>query len=635
MKRILLIFSSLIMAYGTVSAQCAACTPVDCSIDKPAGGLCTKLPDDTAGQNYNEVISFYMPNTLTDTTTLAQCGGCSSVTLRRIDIVGIQGLPPGMTWTASNNGSYDVAGGTQFGCVTFCDTPVAPGIYYITVNLLADVTANGIPVLGSVDANDQVQQYRDTIEIFAGTSTCPGTFSLGSGPCITSSCGAISVDLDATLSNASCPSLISYSWDLGNGQTSNLKSPGTVNFSVPDTYAIKLTTTFYTYKLKQVFAQITGGYCPDSEEPVCAFFDPDPYIRINLLNFNSRGSGDNQNSITITNLDSLVIPVGNCADQLEIQVWDEDTGPPQGTNPVGSQDDNTGAHLIVPAIGDVSSTQNNSSVRATFDTIAANSVTETIYIIVHPSPPSPVLALDNDSICNGDSTILSTNNISGAGYQFQWYLNDTIELPSGDSAVYVKLPGSYTNKITDLSTGCSAISSAPIVLERGTNPPASANILFNGTQLFLSPFPNGMSAEWYYNGNLVPGQTGKFLPNLGDGDYTAVLYNTSFPDCRRDASAPYTLETTGISGVSNAVYNVNVYPNPNNGQFNINFTMENAADIKISAYNLVGQQVFERTIENFSGAYTQEMDMSGLAKGVYTIHFETGTTKINRKVVVQ
>src|SRR5690606_2507721 len=132
----------------------------------------------TAGQNYNEVISFYMPSTLTDPTTLGQCGGCSSVTLRHIDIVGIQGLPPGMQWTASDNGSYDVAGGAHVGCVTFCDTPVAPGIYYITVNLLADVTANGIPVIGSIQANDQAQQYRDTIEIFPGEGTCPGTFVL-------------------------------------------------------------------------------------------------------------------------------------------------------------------------------------------------------------------------------------------------------------------------------------------------------------------------------------------------------------------------------------------------------------------------------------------------------------------------
>jgi hypothetical protein len=373
MKKILLSVWMVAIGYG-VFAQCTLCTPTNCSATKPTGGLCNALPDDTAGQFYDEVISFYMPKKLTDPTTLGQCGGCSSVDLRQIDIVGIQGLPPGMTYTPSQNGSYNVQGGDSTGCVRFCGTPVAPGVYYIVVNLLADVTANGTPI-GSVQANDQPQQYRDTIEIFPGVSECPNTFSLG--PCITKACDSISVNLSAQLTNTNCPSLISYKWDYGNGQTSAIKNPGVVKYNVADTFPLTLTTTYYTYRVKSVTATVTGGYTGDIEE-LSGLSSPDPYIRINSLAYGNRGSSSDQSTKTWSNL-NLIIPDANCADALEIQVWDEDTGPPQGSNPLGSQDDLINTHNVYPAVpNQVTSNLGNSSIAVTFDTVATSSVTEVI-----------------------------------------------------------------------------------------------------------------------------------------------------------------------------------------------------------------------------------------------------------------
>lgn len=610
------------------------CTPNDCSVEKPTGGLCNKLPDDTVGNVYSEVISFYMPSTLTDPTTLGQCGGCSSVTLRHIDIVGIQGLPPGMQWLPSNGGSYDVQGGVHNGCVTFCTTPgvlLVPGVYYITVNLLADVTANGVPVIGSIDANDQAQQYRDTIEIFPGEGTCPGSFALGNGPCVTTACNALSVDLDAALVNQNCPNLISYSWDLGNGTTYNGKTPGIVNYTTADTFPITLTTTYYTYRIKTVTANVTGGYTGDVEELFGGA--PEPYIKVNSLAFDNRG-GASGNTQTWNNL-NLVIPDANCATAVEIQVWEEDTGPPQGTNPVGSQDDHINDHFIVPAVGSqVISMMNNSTISVTFDTVATSSVVETTNIIVQPVPPIPTLILTNDSVCSGDSTLLYTAEGIGEGFQFQWYLNDTTELPNGDSAVYVTLPGKYTLKITNLTTGCSEFSAdSGVIFAIGANAPTSVNILNNGTQLFVSPFPTGFSTEWYFNTNLVAGQTGKFLPLLGAGTYSAVVYNTLFPACRTESSQ-YIL--TGIGEVTaNNISDVNVYPNPNTGKFNVAFSVESNADVKLSVQNMVGQVVYERSLAGFSGNYTQEMDMSSFGKGVYIVNVETNSTKINKRVVVQ
>src|SRR5687768_17309740 len=137
MKKFTFLFSLLLTtAYQQLNAQpCAMCTPVNCAAQKPTGGLCNNLPDDTAGQYYDEVISFYMPKTLTDPATLQQCNNCSYVELRNIEIAGITGLPIGVKVTMSQGGIYDVSGGDTLGCVRFCDIPREDGTFIVVVNL--------------------------------------------------------------------------------------------------------------------------------------------------------------------------------------------------------------------------------------------------------------------------------------------------------------------------------------------------------------------------------------------------------------------------------------------------------------------------------------------------------------------
>jgi hypothetical protein len=630
MKKILLSLFAVVAGYGWANAQCSSCTPVNCSATKPTGGLCNNLPDDTAGQPYDAVISFYMPKKLTDPITLAQCGGCTSVDLRQIDIVGIQGLPPGLTYTASQGGSYNVQGGDSLGCVHFCGTPVAPGVYYVIVNLLADVTANGTPI-GSVQANDQPQQYRDTLEIFPGVSECPNTFSLG--PCVTKACDSISVNLSASLTNQNCPNLISYNWNYGNGSTSKLKNPGVIKYNVPDTFPLQLTTTYYTYRVKSVTVTVTGGYSGDVEE-LTTLSKPDPYIRINSLAFSNRGSSSDQNTNTYNNL-NLVIPDANCADALEIQVWDEDTGPPQGTNPLGSQDDLINTHNIYPAVpNQVTSILNNSSISVTFDTVATSSVTETIDIIVFPHPPVPVLNVANDTICSGDSTSI-TITPSLQGYLVNWYLNDTTEIINPDQTLYAKQAGTYKAKITNSETGCIEWS-APVQVAVGQAAPANVNIIFNGTQLFVSPFPSsGFAVEWYYNGNLVTGQSGKFLPNLGNGLYDAYVYNVNYPGCRTAANQ-FDLQISSIGeGLSNPVEDVTVFPNPNSGKFTVQLSTNSESNVQLAIQNMVGQVVYNKTFENLLGNYNEDVDLTNLEKGIYILWVEAKGQRFNKRIAVQ
>jgi hypothetical protein len=631
LKKFTLFFTLGILISRLASAQCATCTPVDCSATKPLGGLCNTMPDDTANQFYDAVISFYMPYKLTDASTLAQCQ-CNFVNLRHITVTGIQGLPVGMSYTLSNaGGEYDVQTGDTLGCARICGTPIAPGIYPIVVNLLADVTANGTPI-GSVSLDDQSQTYKDTIEIFPGTSACPVTFDLGNG-CITSSCTEVTTNLTGTLSNANCPNLISYAWDLGNGQNSNAKNPGTVVYSTPDTFPLSLTTTFYTYRVKTVSVSVTGGYTGDIEE-LSGLQNSDPFIKINALGFNNRGCGGaghpcDNNSQTFANI-NVVIPDNQCATPFDIEVWDEDGS----IAPTISPDDLINTHTITPSIpNQVGSLLNNSSIGVLFDTVATSSVTETVDIIIYPLPVVPQLVFEADTICGGDSIRVSIAQ-QYDGFAYTWY-KDSVVIPPTDSFFYAKQAGVYKVTVTNLVTGCSETSTEDSLVV-ATAAPNAVTVLWNGSQHFVTPFPaSGFAVEWYYNGNLVAGQTGKFLPFYGQGVYEAILYNTSFPSCRRVAAAD-TLNNVGIEDVANGTINdINVYPNPNTGKFNIAFNAQTTEPVTITVIDLLGREVYNQRLDNFSGDYNGSIDLSNVDKGIYSLWLQSGNIKANKKVVVQ
>ncbi len=77
-----------------------------------------------------------------------------------------------------------------------------------------------------------------------------------------------------------------------------------------------------------------------------------------------------------------------------------------------------------------------------------------------------------------------------------------------------------------------------------------------------------------------------------------------------------------------------VYPNPNNGEFNISIS-EVKGNVNIEIYNLMGKMVHKQTENNISGKNTVSMNLSNLAKGVYIAVVKSGNTVNTEKVVIK
>ncbi len=80
------------------------------------------------------------------------------------------------------------------------------------------------------------------------------------------------------------------------------------------------------------------------------------------------------------------------------------------------------------------------------------------------------------------------------------------------------------------------------------------------------------------------------------------------------------------------VNELNIYPNPNHGIFNINFLTPEKGKTTISVMNMEGKIVYNEAINNFSGSYNGTINISNVAAGFYTIRIKVGAKQLFRKI---
>ena len=90
----------------------------------------------------------------------------------------------------------------------------------------------------------------------------------------------------------------------------------------------------------------------------------------------------------------------------------------------------------------------------------------------------------------------------------------------------------------------------------------------------------------------------------------------------------------GLNDLSATNFDVNVAPNPTNGVTAISLNLEEASEVNLVIYDLVGNVVFNSGTDNLAaGSYPTTIDLSGQANGVYfanvSVNGAVKTVKIN------
>ncbi len=76
-------------------------------------------------------------------------------------------------------------------------------------------------------------------------------------------------------------------------------------------------------------------------------------------------------------------------------------------------------------------------------------------------------------------------------------------------------------------------------------------------------------------------------------------------------------------------------PNPNQGQFNLSFDIPERGNTLVRITDTAGKAVFEESLNDFEGQYSQKIDISDNYKGLYFLQVIQGDKAMTKKIVVQ
>lgn len=91
---------------------------------------------------------------------------------------------------------------------------------------------------------------------------------------------------------------------------------------------------------------------------------------------------------------------------------------------------------------------------------------------------------------------------------------------------------------------------------------------------------------------------------------------------------------TALTNSSFSFENFSLYPNPNNGSFNIKFNSTSNNPIQIGVFDMSGRQIFNQAFENV-GLFDQNIELNSVQGGIYLVNIQDGEQKITKKIIVE
>lgn len=92
--------------------------------------------------------------------------------------------------------------------------------------------------------------------------------------------------------------------------------------------------------------------------------------------------------------------------------------------------------------------------------------------------------------------------------------------------------------------------------------------------------------------------------------------------------------TTGVGDKTRDGLNSSLYPNPATTKAELTLTLKNKSTVTIDVVNIVGQTLRSSAVEGLVGNNTMDVNIAGLAKGIYMVNITADNTTSTKKLVI-
>jgi hypothetical protein len=562
----LLLASFFLINTATLFAQCPTCTPdLECISPDGLPTICPlELPAATAGEYYEDYLTFYLPANVTDPESGIEA------TLQEIQITSVTGMPFGMEFTMNDpDNTYYPGEGENHGCATICGTPILEGVYdiIITVNVLA--VAFGFEI-------EQNQQFIFNFVVNPG-DVGNASFEMSGGP---AACGQLTVDCEGVIDGS--PSITTYSWNFGNGETSDAQDPGPVTYTQAGDYVISLTTTISDFVLSAIsVSALSDNWSGDLDD---FFSDSDTFFVLTDGDGNTVYSSSTIDNNNTPSWSGFSVALNNPPYTISFTDDDDITS-----------DDGLGSATINVEEGTIFFNSGNGTMGTGTIGLQVSSTfenEESVSVFGLPDPDFNV----TDNVLSYDDPELSV---------FVWSVNGNVINDQFNSSLTMISGGQYSCTVTNIY-GCSATSGLYLYCPEITP-------LYNEVDQIVYVEDIYSSYQWSYNGLPVDGAEGPSIDASEPGNYS-VEVTTSY-GCTTESSV-----LTVTVGVENSeTTSFKFWPNPVDDV--LSFSGMNANGAILNIYDSTGRKVIS---EQINSANQGSIDTSALSSGSYTVEFLNG-----------
>ncbi|UTW63311.1 T9SS type A sorting domain-containing protein [bacterium SCSIO 12741] len=242
---------------------------------------------------------------------------------------------------------------------------------------------------------------------------------------------------------------------------------------------------------------------------------------------------------------------------------------------------------------------------------------------------TPVMLGADTAVCDGESVELDPG--TGAG-SYEWYRDGNLITTA--SKIFATVDGEYIVNYTDPNS-CNSADTLDIVVY--PRPHATFTYTQNQNNVeFTADDTTGSNYFWSFgDGKTVNGPAWKTINHYtagGTNTYGVTLTVTS-EFC---GDSTYTEDVAVIDvSVVELINNedINIFPNPNNGLFNID--IENSLDskLKLQVLDAQGKVIHEQRLQ---GGSNNAIDLSGTSTGLYLIQIQdAGNTVYQNKISIK
>ncbi len=542
-------------------------------------------PDGEAGQYYEADLSFRLPITTTpvaatDSTVLP------GLNINQISIQAVVNLPPGLNWQASQM-TFDVSQGETDGCAKLCGTPLQPGLYLVSVVVVAQVAIV-----------TQSSSFTFPIYIAPATVQTEGFTMVNA-----SGCGQTTVTFSNNIP-ANGQSGISWWWDFGNGHTSTDEHPPPQIYDTAGIYPVHYEALIDTVGFILSALTIDEVGCTDVSIPPIFNGAPDLFVRLygpnGELVYESEAVQNANPPIAFS--PQLLLDPG----VYTLEVRDQELIGSESCGQILFTRDSNGLMIhdaLQVSLHIVHPVQHIQSA----DTV-----------VVYPLPARPQLQVEAPGwLCTGSTLQLW----SQYGQQIQWYRDSNLLVGQTDSLLTINQGGYYWQQYTS-PDGCQ-VRSDTVQIEEVSPPPLP--LFYNEHNLLRMYYPTALSnyaLQWFLNDQPIgtPGDT--VLCATEFGTYTLMATDTS-TGCYSTFALTVVIDPnySCLTHTDELRLSANIvlYPNPTTQTLWIEWPTTPPSPTTISIYSPDGKEVWQLLWPQGQKKFALELNQ--LSTGLWIIQF--------------